>query len=87
MSIYHENTLVANFPIDKDTTIVVDGYNGPWIVSAQNGSVFVDETHCPKGICKSMGRISRPGMVIICAPGKNAIVIEGGGTKLDATTR
>lgn len=84
--VYYRNEILLSHPLSRDTTIVVEGACGPWALEVSNGGVFVAETHCPNGFCRSMGKISRTGSAIICAPGKIAVVIEGG-SDLDATTR
>ncbi|HHS49720.1 MAG TPA: NusG domain II-containing protein [candidate division Zixibacteria bacterium] len=84
--VYRSHERRASVPMSRDTSFVVDTDIGEWTVRIESGEVFVTEAHCPKRICVGMGRISRPGSAIVCAPGKVAVVIEGG-EELDAVTR
>lgn len=74
---------VLNLPL-KDTTIEIEGEIGKTVIKIKNGKVWVSKACCPKKICKLMGKIEKPGEVIICVP--NQIYIEIKGKGLDAVT-
>ncbi len=43
----------------------------------ENGAVYVENTTCPDKICKTTGKISDKGEVIVCVPNKMIVEIKG----------
>ncbi len=72
--------------ISVDTTFTIESRVGPAVISIKDRRARVVSASCPHKICVKTGWISRPGSVIICAPGRVAVIIEGEGS-LDAITR
>lgn len=64
-------------PLEKDTIIRVEGRIGKTCVRIEKRSVWIEETLCPKKICKKMGKIKAPGEVIVCIPNEVIIRIKG----------
>ena len=52
-------------------------------VVIEDGAVFVHESTCPDGVCKSSGRISKVGETVICAPAGVRLEIKGANADVD----
>lgn len=55
--------------------ITAGGYR--WIIKVEQGGVRVLEGNCPDQVCVHTGVVNHQGQVIICAPGKMVIQMEG----------
>lgn len=73
------------YPLMKDNYLRFNGRVGKFTVIVRNHMVWVDETHCPRKICKRF-KISKPGDEIVCLPNMIIIRIEGGKEQLDGIT-
>ena len=56
-------------------------------VRIEDEMAWVQEADCPDGVCRSMGRISRSGQCIVCAPAHLRLTIVGEEAKHDAIVR
>ncbi len=72
--IYKDNTLFAEYPLNKDRRFTVDGYEGPLIINIQDNSVTIKTSTCRKQICVRSGTISKSFQQIVCAP--NHVLVE-----------
>jgi hypothetical protein len=67
-------TVVAVLPLDRDTTLPVQGRIGELVVTVANGAVRVSQSTCPQRLCVAMGERRRPGEMLACVP--NAVLIR-----------
>lgn len=73
---------IAAFPLDKDITYEIDGYEGGHnTLIIKDGVAYMSDASCPDHLCMGMGKISRNGQSIICLP--NRVVVEIRGTDGD----
>ncbi len=73
--IYADSEEIAVLPLDKDTTLTVNGYGGNiCTVNITSGSVNVTEATCPDKLCVRQKSIRKNGETIVCLPAR--IVIE-----------
>jgi len=73
--IFRDNRIVADYSIDCDRTVRVNGAAGPMEIVIKNRRVFVSRSNCPHGICMKNGPIERPHRQIVCAPNHVMITI------------
>jgi hypothetical protein len=76
VQIYRDGELFAERSLNKDETVNVDGMMD---VVIKNGSVHVENSVCPSGVCEHSGAVSKKGESIICLPNKILIKITGEG--------
>jgi hypothetical protein len=79
VSIFVGNQEQYRFKIFENRTITITGPIGKTVVKVEHGNVWVESAPCPHQICKSMGKISKAGEIIVCIPNKLLIRIEGYG--------
>lgn len=63
--VFAEESLSKNVEIDVDGLLTV-------VIS--DGTVFVEGSTCPGGLCEGMGEISKSGESIVCLP--NGVVVK-----------
>jgi hypothetical protein len=87
VSIFVDNQERYHLRIFEDRTIKVQGDIGETVVRIEHGKVWIESAPCPLQLCKNMGKISRPGEIIVCIPNKLLIRIEGSrGNTIDGMT-
>ena len=59
-----------------DREIPVDG-DYPMTVVIRQGQVWVEQSSCPGGDCREMGKISAPGQSIACLPNRVTVAVRG----------
>jgi hypothetical protein len=70
-----DKTIIENLQITDNITYEIKGINGGTnLLIIQDGEAWVEESSCPDGLCKKMGKISQVGQTIICLP--NKVVVE-----------
>jgi hypothetical protein len=69
-----DNTVLAQYPIDRNVTFTVQGSEGPLTVCIADKGVAVMHATCKNQVCVRTGTIRRPFQQIICAP--NHCIIE-----------
>ena len=80
-----DGEVIASIPADTETLYEVNGaYRNVFQIS--NGEVSVRYTNCPDKSCERMGAIDSGGEVIVCAPNKVSVYIEGIDGEIDAYT-
>lgn len=80
-----DGEVIASLPADTTTLYEVEGdYRNVFEIA--NGEVFVRYTDCPDKSCQRMGKIDSGGEVIVCAPNKVSVYIEGIDGDIDAYT-
>ena len=72
-----DNHLLYKFPMDKNADYFVPGRVGGLRLRIFEGKVWVESSTCPHKICMRMGKISRPGQIIVCVPNHLIIRIAG----------
>lgn len=66
------------YPLDRNDTVELNSRGVSLTVVIDNGTAYVAEADCRDGVCRSMGRISREGQSIVCAPAGVVVRIVGG---------
>ena len=69
-----DGAIVTRLPLSEDTSLRLE--DGTLLV-VRDGSIWVEESQCPDGLCHEMGRISKEGQTILCLPNRISIVISG----------
>lgn len=62
---------------NKTTLLNVPGALGETQVHIEDGKAWVKNSPCPHKICVNMGKISRPGEMLVCVPNRVSIKITG----------
>jgi hypothetical protein len=86
--IYHDNRIVAEYPLSSPKEFFIRGENGGVTIRISDAAVSVVSSRCPRQICRHSRAIRRPFEQIVCVP--NHLLIEirsGGGRDLDAIAR
>jgi len=68
VQVYHVNKLIAEYPLDKDTSFTVEGRLGPAQVEINGRRARISDSSCPNHICVHTGWIEEPYQAVICAP-------------------
>jgi len=76
--IYSEDKFVGEYVLGSSyknifTIKTSKGYN---TIKIEDGKIWVEDTDCPDKYCKSQGKISGDGQVIVCLPNRLIIKIE-----------
>lgn len=83
--IKRDGDVLASVPADIETLYEVNGdYRN--VFEIKDGVVSVKFTNCPDKSCERMGKIDSGGEVIVCAPNKVSVYIEGIDGEIDAYT-
>ena len=72
--IYKDNNKYAQYPLNENREITVNGHQGPMIIEILNGRTRIVSSSCPKQICVNYGYINKSFQQLICVP--NHILIE-----------
>ncbi len=73
---------IASFPLDKDITYEIDGYEGGHnTLIIKDGAAYMSDASCPDHLCMGMGKISKNGQSIICLPNRVVVEIRDAGGK------
>lgn len=82
-----QNTeLVKELPLDKETTVEVEGHLGTTVVKIEGGKARIVSSPCPRKLCVRMGSISKAGEIVVCVPNKVVVRIKGE-KEIDAVTQ
>lgn len=74
-----DGEVINEFPLDKDATYEIEGYDGGTnLLVIENGEAYIKEASCPDGLCIHMGRISTAGQSVVCLPNRVVVSIDGG---------
>jgi len=76
-------------PLDRDTTIYIEGRIGTLVLELENGRIRIAESPCRGQDCVRRGWISTPGDASICIPSVVLVRIdqvEDSSNRIDATT-
>lgn len=76
--VYYDNNLVLTIDLNnkEQTEYIVEGYNGPVKIVADNGKVKVEEEDSPLHLCSKQGFIEKSYETIVCLPNKIVIKIS-----------
>ena len=67
----------GEYPLAADRVIDIETEYGRNTVVIENGYVYVSESDCLGHDCEGFGRISVPHQVIMCAPHRLCVTVEG----------
>lgn len=73
---------------DRNLEFTSKGYSVT--VTVAGGCAWVSHSSCPDGVCMSMGKVSKNGQTVVCAPAQIAISVQNAHTgeeDTDAITR
>ncbi len=84
--IEQNGSLVKELPLDRETTVEVEGPLGTTVVRVEGGKARIVSSPCPKKLCVHMGSISKAGEMVVCVPNR-VVVRVSGQKKVDAVTR
>ncbi|MBQ0163479.1 MAG: NusG domain II-containing protein [Treponema sp.] len=68
---------VYEYDISNDRRLDIQGRTGSTVIVIENGKVFVESSTCKNKNCVLMGKISRSGEWLCCAPNEVFAVITG----------
>ncbi len=71
-----DGEIVAQMPIDKDTTFRYEAGDDINIIIIKNTRVYISEANCSNEECVNQGSIGHAGQSIVCLPHKLVITIE-----------
>ncbi|MBN2541381.1 NusG domain II-containing protein [bacterium] len=82
-----EITVDGNVIVQKSLPIrevfTIEGVIGEMEIGVKGDTVQVLSSSCPQKICVKMGKIIKPGEIIVCVPNKAIISIKGSNGKKD----
>ena len=85
VEVFIKNKIEYIYPLTKEKHIyTIDAPLGKEKIVIYKKSVEKNSASCPKKICMSQGKISKPGEFIICIPNKEIIKITSKKNKLDS---
>lgn len=80
-----DGTVRYELPLDKDTDLTVEGYQGGSNqIIIKDKSVRMSEADCPDKICVHTGKITKTGETIVCLPHRVVVEINGKQKHVDA---
>jgi len=85
--ILKNNKIYGKYPLSNQKEIIIANDNEDVLVKISDGKIWIEDTNCPNKICKKMGKISKPGEIIVCVPFKLLIEIQGEKKSPEAITR
>lgn len=71
------------YALDADTVLTLESNGHTLTVVIEGGTVRVDKSSCPDGICRSHA-IENTGETLVCAPAGIALTVSGQGGDVDA---
>jgi hypothetical protein len=86
-SVFVGNRLLKTISLGSDETHLIHGVAGTIELRVAQDGLRVTQSTCPEKICMRQGAISNKGQIIVCAPNRMIITIDGeAGHSLDAVT-
>ena len=73
----------TEYTLSENREITISSQGVSLTVVIENGAVYVRESNCPDGICRTGGRISKSGETILCAPAGVRLSVKGGDSDVD----
>jgi hypothetical protein len=55
----------------------IQGPKGETLVRVEKDKIWVVSSPCPQKICSRMGKINRPGQILVCVPNRLVVRIQG----------
>ena len=75
-AVYVDNTLIAKYPLEENTDLIINGYGGGTNrLIIDNGKAHIESASCPDKICANQHAVSKAGETIVCLPNKVVIRI------------
>lgn len=81
-----DGTTYKTLPLNEDTTITIDGYNGGKnILQIKDGYAFITEADCPDKLCQKQKKIKYKGETLVCLPHRVVVsVLSGKNSDIDS---
>lgn len=74
----------ATYSLSRDRTEELSSNGHALTLEIKDGAVRIADSDCPDGLCERMGWADDPSAVIVCAPAKVLVKIQGSGGDPDA---
>jgi hypothetical protein len=71
-----DGSVVAEYPLDKDTEALIECESGYNLLIIKEGEAYIAEASCPDGICSSHRPIKHSGRTIVCLPNKVVVAVR-----------
>jgi hypothetical protein len=75
-----QGEVYKELPLNKDTTLEIQGLGGTNILVIKDGYADMTDADCPDKLCVQQSRISKDGESIICLPHQVVVEIESSET-------
>lgn len=87
--IYHDTSIIAEYPLATDRSIKITGNLGPMTIEIKNHSVRISSSTCPHQLCVRSGAITNESRQLVCVPNHILVAIKGKPKKdpIDAVAR
>ena len=76
----------TEYSLNESRDIVIESEGVTLTVTVKEGAVWVSKTDCRNALCSHSGKIDKAGQIIVCAPARVSLKINGKGGELDAIT-
>lgn len=64
--VLHENTVIAEYPLNVDGEFPLLGGKNTLVI--ENGEAYIKDSQCPDHTCERMGKIAKEHERIVCLP-------------------
>ena len=71
--------MIETLPLDANQSSTIETQYGSNKITVEDGAIYVEAADCHGGDCIRLGRISRPGQMIVCLPHHLVITIQSNG--------
>ncbi len=82
VTIQKGNRVIAEYPLDENRSLEVQGIYGPMIIEIKDGAVSVQRSSCPHQLCRFSGSVNHTGSQIVCVPNHVLISIKASEKKV-----
>lgn len=82
VEIRQSGEILYSLPLDKDTTVIVDGEYVNTIEIKDNSVCFLCSS-CPNHDCESIGKLTKAGDIAVCLPNRVSVEIKGNSNGVD----
>ncbi len=82
-----ESGEVSVISLAQDASYAITSRDIDLTVCVQDGTVYVSESNCRDGICRTTAPISRGGQTIVCAPAGVVVRINGEEVAVDGISK
>ena len=71
-----DGKVYKELPLDKDTTVEIEGINGTNLLQIKNGYADIIEASCPDAVCVHSKAINHNEETIVCLPNKVIVKVQ-----------